>query len=240
MSTSTTNPDNPLCECANCGFRAPNDELDQIHDFWSRVNPGEIMPHGQCPECGAFCYPFEEPKPTTSHPTLVKIYSVSSDTEFGMSAQLFATQAEQHKWMDDLIRKNAGDDDGATIPPINTPAWWTAWEEFLDDAGAENEYHHYDEHSLTVAGSPAPAPQPLFNVFTAGVTPPDPDNQNDDRIEWADQVAWLFQELTRCDEENIVCDLITDLAHWSHAKGYDMNEAVQHAAAMFNEETAEE
>jgi hypothetical protein len=33
------------------------EDLKEITDFWSRVDPGGVMPIGQCPICGALCYP---------------------------------------------------------------------------------------------------------------------------------------------------------------------------------------
>jgi hypothetical protein len=43
--------------CDNCERTWDDDELQQICDMWERVEPGGIMPSGQCPECGALCYP---------------------------------------------------------------------------------------------------------------------------------------------------------------------------------------
>lgn len=42
--------------CASCNWEGPADECDGYRDFWSRAQPGEIIPHGDCPKCGAFCY----------------------------------------------------------------------------------------------------------------------------------------------------------------------------------------
>lgn len=56
MKESTANE---TIRCNNCGTVWPEDELDQIHDFWGSVSPGDVMPIGQCPnpECRALCYP---------------------------------------------------------------------------------------------------------------------------------------------------------------------------------------
>lgn len=62
MKPNTDNADNPLCECANCGLHTLADNLLPPHDIWSRIQPGEIMPHGDCPDCRAFCYPVKELK----------------------------------------------------------------------------------------------------------------------------------------------------------------------------------
>lgn len=43
--------------CANCGQRYEEWKLAEIRHLWERVSPGEIMPSGQCPECGALCHP---------------------------------------------------------------------------------------------------------------------------------------------------------------------------------------
>jgi hypothetical protein len=43
-------------ECGNCGGFWKLDELRGYRDFWSRVEPGNEIPAGDCPECGAFAY----------------------------------------------------------------------------------------------------------------------------------------------------------------------------------------
>lgn len=49
--------------CDNCqkGFRNETEfkPLEQVHKLWERLDPGSIVPHGECPECGAFVYPAE-------------------------------------------------------------------------------------------------------------------------------------------------------------------------------------
>lgn len=47
-------------ECANCGKLWDDSDLHEItHGIWERVAPGELMPSGECPECGALCHPVE-------------------------------------------------------------------------------------------------------------------------------------------------------------------------------------
>lgn len=43
--------------CQNCDWRGPDDEMDDIQRLGARVEPGESMPSGQCPRCGALCQP---------------------------------------------------------------------------------------------------------------------------------------------------------------------------------------
>lgn len=45
--------------CDNCGRSWRAEVLGQIHHYWERVEPGGVVPLGQCPNtaCGALCYP---------------------------------------------------------------------------------------------------------------------------------------------------------------------------------------
>lgn len=43
------------CHCQNCSWTGDSYETQDIQDFFERVEPGEIMPCGECPECGALC-----------------------------------------------------------------------------------------------------------------------------------------------------------------------------------------
>ena len=51
-------------KCWSCGKVWPEDELDEVHDFWGRVPAGDEMPLGQCPdpECGMLCHLVKEPQ----------------------------------------------------------------------------------------------------------------------------------------------------------------------------------
>lgn len=42
--------------CDNCDWEGDDDDLAQIDDIFERVEPGEIMPAGQCPNCGSLCH----------------------------------------------------------------------------------------------------------------------------------------------------------------------------------------
>ena len=52
----------PMCGCndAGCGWKGPARDLGcqiaQVEDFFERVAPGEIVPVGECPECGALAH----------------------------------------------------------------------------------------------------------------------------------------------------------------------------------------
>ena len=62
--TPDTESDHPICRCQNCGRQFPESELKAISDVCQRVEPGERMPPGECPECGALAqYVVGEPSP---------------------------------------------------------------------------------------------------------------------------------------------------------------------------------
>jgi len=53
-----TEPD--LQECQNCGSVWDAEDLREVEDLHMRVAPGEPMPSGECPSCGAVCHPHDE------------------------------------------------------------------------------------------------------------------------------------------------------------------------------------
>ena len=56
-----------LHECQNCEQLWPESLLNEVEDLSMRVAPGEPMPSGECPACGAVCHPkaVSEPSPST-------------------------------------------------------------------------------------------------------------------------------------------------------------------------------
>src|SRR5512142_2728652 len=44
-------------ECWDCGSIWPTQGLAPIRDLSERVEEGEPIPSGECPECGALCHP---------------------------------------------------------------------------------------------------------------------------------------------------------------------------------------
>jgi len=50
-------PERALHVCADCGASFPEGKpLQPIERFWERVEAGDVVPSGQCPECGGLCY----------------------------------------------------------------------------------------------------------------------------------------------------------------------------------------
>ena len=48
----TEEPGRPVV-CQNCEWAGGENECDEMRDVWSRVEPGDVMPAGDCPKCGA-------------------------------------------------------------------------------------------------------------------------------------------------------------------------------------------
>lgn len=46
--------------CDGCGDLVADGELEVVRRPGERVDPGGVVPSGQCPGCGALCYPGDE------------------------------------------------------------------------------------------------------------------------------------------------------------------------------------
>lgn len=44
-------------KCDNCDWVGPTTDLNEIQDYFQRVDEGGEVPSGECPECGALAYP---------------------------------------------------------------------------------------------------------------------------------------------------------------------------------------
>ena len=57
----TNDAEDPLTDaCDNCKKQWQREMLCEVKDFFQRVEPGGVVPSGECPACGALCYPIEE------------------------------------------------------------------------------------------------------------------------------------------------------------------------------------
>ncbi|MFA5709355.1 hypothetical protein [Mycolicibacterium sp.] len=46
-----------VTRCDNCDFVGDESTLDPIDDLAQRLDPGGVVPSGQCPRCAALAYP---------------------------------------------------------------------------------------------------------------------------------------------------------------------------------------
>jgi hypothetical protein len=70
--------------------------------------------------------------------------------------------------------------------------------------------------------------------------PPDPDDQNDDRSDWAEAALVTFAEQTGTDEEDAVADLLCDLMHFCDRHGLEFRDELARGEGNYEEETGEE
>lgn len=69
MTQCYLNADPIPCICDDCQTITRGDRLDMITDIQERIDPGCIVPAGQCPNCGALAY-YQNPPSWTSQQTL--------------------------------------------------------------------------------------------------------------------------------------------------------------------------
>jgi hypothetical protein len=168
----------------------------------------------------------------------IRLYSVTSDTEYGMTTQLFPTEKAQLEWMNNLMKEDA-EEQGMPQLTIGSPEWHDQWENWKEAQSMDSDYYSIGEHDVDLAeAQPVAPPSSLFRI-TPGIIPPDTDGRNLDRASWASACIKLFMRTTGVDEEDAVHDLITDLAHWCDRKGMDFNQELRLAAMHYADETRE-
>ena len=66
------------------------------------------------------------------------------------------------------------------------------------------------------------------------------DVTNCDRAAFANASLYLFRQLTGCDQEDALGDLLCDLMHWSEQRNFDFDLALSRARDHFEAELLEE
>lgn len=69
--------------------------------------------------------------------------------------------------------------------------------------------------------------------------PPDPEGMNDDRAGWAGAALKAFRDVTHCDHEDAVSDLLANLMHHCDRSGLSFEEELERARRNYAEETYE-
>jgi hypothetical protein len=70
--------------------------------------------------------------------------------------------------------------------------------------------------------------------------PPDPEEMNDIRSDWAGLAIAAFIARTGADWEDALGDLLTDLMHWADRNNFDMDAALERARGHYEAETGGE
>jgi hypothetical protein len=94
----------PMSACQDCNWRGPDTELREIKDLYQRVEPGEPMPSGACPECGALCQPTEDDG--TTKPVRVRVACTADVQEVWLgNAPAYLDGNELHDWCDEELSR---------------------------------------------------------------------------------------------------------------------------------------
>ncbi|TSA39703.1 hypothetical protein D4R30_00655 [archaeon] len=66
-------------ECQNCEWKGTGVDVNPIQDIYERIEPGETVPAGECPECGCLARLVSEPE--AAAPTSTVYYVTVDDSE---------------------------------------------------------------------------------------------------------------------------------------------------------------
>jgi len=67
--------------------------------------------------------------------------------------------------------------------------------------------------------------------------PPDPDDQNDDRADWANTAIDSFMHATGTEINDVLSDLLADLMHWADRNNQDFNAELARGNGCYKQET---
>lgn len=113
--------------------------------------------------------------------------------------------------------------------------------DYADDAAAIEKARFYQRSSAadTIRVHRDAPFYPLGEmVAELKALPPDPDNMNNDRAEWAASALRQFQCVTGTDYEDSLGDLLCDLMHWCDRNNFDFELAINRARGQYAAETA--
>ena len=130
--------------CQNCCQTWRDDQLAEItHGIWERVSPGELMPSGECPECGALCHPIKNALTEQPEPVIFVEGGLVQAVLVLDSTALKGYREVSYELVDYDVFKNAPDSE--TVDHWNgfSPALKTYFKKFLKD-----EYEKFRERGV--------------------------------------------------------------------------------------------
>jgi len=98
------------CPNTECNWTGEVQDCSPIDDIWERVEPGEIFPAGQCPNCGILVPP--NPEDITGHvPEVAAIHELIQYMFFDEEAQCYDSEkelggADTIQFLDELLRRH--------------------------------------------------------------------------------------------------------------------------------------
>lgn len=97
--------DGDECACGNCDWRGPMADTHEIENIDQRVYAGEIVPAGQCPECGALVHLVNR-EPLDYPPQWDDI--TASPAEIDSARRLYGDDRFQIDGVTQIIREDGG------------------------------------------------------------------------------------------------------------------------------------
>lgn len=86
--------------CQNCDYETRYDsDLNEVKDVRERVLPGEPMPDGECPECGAVCHACETPAEEFGDEVWAAFWTDDRVFEIDIDARPFLVQTDDQTLM---------------------------------------------------------------------------------------------------------------------------------------------
>lgn len=69
------------------------------------------------------------------------------------------------------------------------------------------------------------------------ILPPDPEDMNDERAEWAEEAVNRFVNTTGTDRSDALADMLSDIMHWCDRNHTDFDKELERARSYYAEET---
>jgi hypothetical protein len=105
------------------------------------------------------------------------------------------------------------------------------------DSGYEDCRHAVSFAYDVLGNDAAEQPKPSNKRKTRRKLPPDPENMNGDRAEWAASSLRQFQCVTGTDYDTALLDFLCDVMHWCDRNGFNFDAQLAHARRHYEAKT---
>ena len=73
--------------CQDCGWTGPVEDTKELRNVWDRVQPGDVMPAGDCPEEGCGGAAMLNPRELATGPRMLPVCDTCGRTDVRVYAQ---------------------------------------------------------------------------------------------------------------------------------------------------------
>jgi hypothetical protein len=110
-----------LVSCQNCSWTGLASHLHAIRDLASRIAPGETVPAGQCPDCGALAHLHAQ-----QSSVCVEVFALASDTRDGTAVFAGTRKARgdllRERFLGEMLKASVPSGEPVVLPDNPTPA----------------------------------------------------------------------------------------------------------------------